>query len=165
LRESLLVVAWWRSWRWRRGSRSPTFRRVGRSPVVGFALHGPARCRGRRDDGTHRAMSHRAATPTPLRLRGPSPENPLPVLPLTNEQANGDHPGQHDGFERLVADGSIEAFTRAAPRMIAKSKGESGALREVLEIIRAKRPNVVVQVTPSGSSYTEDWFRALEATP
>ena len=97
-------------------------------------------------------------------MRLSSPADRLRVLLLTNEDT-GDPPGQRDGFARLVEDGSIESFVWAAPKMIAKSKGEPGALREILEIIRAKRPNVIVQASPQGFPYTEDWFRAVAATP
>ena len=101
---------------------------------------------------------------TPLRMRLPSPNDRLRVLLLTNEERST-HPGQRDGFGRLEKDGSIESFAVASPKMIAKSKGEPGALGEILDIIRAKRPNVIVQLTPSGFPFTEDWFQAVGATP
>jgi hypothetical protein len=103
------------------------------------------------------------ANAVPLRMRLSSPEERLRVLLLTNEDASAHAPGQRDGFARLQDDGSIEAVTLAVPKVIADSKGEPGALREILEIIRAKRPNVIVQITPQGFSFTEDWFRAVAA--
>ncbi len=95
-------------------------------------------------------------------MRLPSPTERLRVVLLTNEAA-GEHPGQRDGFARLEEDGGIESFAWAAPKTIAKSKGEPGALRDVLELIRAKRPNVIVQASPHGFPFTEDWLRAVAA--
>jgi len=97
-------------------------------------------------------------------MRLSSPAARLRVLLLTNAET-GELTGQRDGFARLEKDGSIESFAWAAPKMIARSKGEPGALREILEIIRAKRPNVIVQLTPSGFPFTEDWFRCVAAAP
>ena len=93
--------------------------------------------------------------PVPLSARLSSPTERLRVLLLTNEET-GEHLGQRDAFARLKEDGSIESFTWAAPKHIAKAKGDPGALREILEIIRTERPNVVVAQTPSGFPYTED---------
>jgi hypothetical protein len=104
------------------------------------------------------------AEPAPLRLRLPSATDRLRVLLLTNEE-KGEHAGQRDGFARLEADGGIESFEWAAPKVMARSTGEVGALREILELIRVKRPNVVVQLTPSGFPYTEDWLRVVVAAP
>jgi hypothetical protein len=87
------------------------------------------------------------------------------LLVLTNEEADGDHPGHRDAFARLEADGTIESFAWAAPKMIAKSKGEPGALRELVEIIRTTNPNVVVQIATQGFPFTEDWFGAVAALP
>ena len=84
---------------------------------------------------------------------------------LTNELEDGDHPGHRDGFARLAEDGGIEAFTWAAPKILAKSKGHDGALREILAIIRAKRSNVVVQISTQGFPYEADWFRAVAEMP
>ncbi len=97
----------------------------------------------------------------PLRTRFASPDDRLRVLLLTNDDVDGDHPGQRDGFGRLVDERAIEAFTFAAPKVIAKTVGEQGALREILEIIRAKQPNVIVQITPQGFPFTREWFQEL----
>jgi hypothetical protein len=94
-----------------------------------------------------------------------STEDRLRVLLLTNEEADGDQPGQRDGFARLEAEDGVESVAWAPPWMIAKSKGKLGALREILEIIRATRINVIVLTTPSGFPFTEDWFRAVAAVP
>jgi hypothetical protein len=102
---------------------------------------------------------------TPLRMRLPSPEGRLRVLQLTHEDVVGEHPGQRDGFAQLARDGEIETFTSAAPIAIASSRSEDGALRDLLEIIRTERPNVIVQDTPRGFPYTEDWFRAVASGP
>jgi hypothetical protein len=98
--------------------------------------------------------------PSPPLRRRLSPIEGLRVLLLTNEE-KGEHPGHRDGFARLEEDGSIESFAWAAPKTIAKSKGEEGALREILELVRANRPNVIVQASPHGFPFTEDWFRAV----
>ena len=99
-------------------------------------------------------------------MRLPSPTERLRVLLLSNEDEPGTHPGQHDGFARLEEDGSIESFASAAPKVIAKSKGgEQEALREILEMIRAKRPNVIVLLSPQGFRFTEEWFRDVAAVP
>ena len=87
------------------------------------------------------------------------------VLVLTNEEADGDHPGHRDAFAQLEADGSIDAFAWAAPKMIAKSKGNDGALREVVEIIRGTRPNVVVQIAIQGFPFTKGWFSEVASLP
>jgi hypothetical protein len=87
------------------------------------------------------------------------------VLVLTNEHADGDHPGHRDAFARLEHDGSIEHFAWAAPNMLARSKGYEWALRELLEIIATKRANVVVQFPIQGFPFTDEWFRAVAATP
>jgi hypothetical protein len=87
----------------------------------------------------------------------------LRVLLLTNDDAGGDHPGQRDGFARLEEDGSIESFTWAAPKILAEAKGEHHALREILEIVRTKRPNVIVQITSQGVPFTAEWFQAVAA--
>ena len=92
-------------------------------------------------------------------------ENPLArlrVLLLTNEEtANGHQPGHREALASLLEEGRIEAFAWAAPLFIAKSKGGEGALREVLEVVRAMRPNVIIQDTPRGFPFTDEWFRAL----
>src|SRR5262249_44515365 len=80
------------------------------------------------------------------------------------EDVDDQHPGQRDGFKRLEQEGLIEAFSWAAPRIIANSRGESAAQRELLEIVRAQRPNVIVQDTAGDSPLTEEWFKELSAT-
>jgi len=97
-------------------------------------------------------------------MRLSSPAERLRVLLVSNEETD-QLTGQRDGFARLERDGSIESFAWTAPKMIAKSKGEPGALREILEIIRTTGPNVIVQLTPSGFPFTEDWFREVAAAP
>src|SRR5262249_34266557 len=101
----------------------------------------------------------------PLRDRLSSSADRLRVLLLTNESDFLQAEGQRDGFTRLEQDGAIESFAWAAPKMIAKSKGESGALREILELVRGKRPNVIVQNSIHGFPVTEDWLRAVTASP
>ena len=86
------------------------------------------------------------------------------VLVLTNEDKSGHAPGQRDGFERLQGEGEIERVTWAAPKAIAESKGEQGALRDVLELVRTQRPNVIVLITPQGFSYTDEWFGEIAAS-
>jgi hypothetical protein len=98
-------------------------------------------------------------------MRLHSPEERLRVLLLTHEDADGQHLGQRDGFARLEQDGSIEAFSWAAPKIMAKSSGESGAMREILEIVRAKRLNVIVQDCAHGFPFTGDWLQAVAASP
>jgi hypothetical protein len=100
----------------------------------------------------------------PLGPRLSSPTERLRVLFLSNEES-GEHAGQRDGFARLEADGSIESFAWASPKMIAKSKGDEAALREVLDMIGTKRPNVILALTPSGFPFTESWFQAVAALP
>lgn len=109
-------------------------------------------------------MSHEAASP--LRLRLTSPNERLRVLLLTNEVVEGDAPGLRDGFARLHAGGDIDTFDAAIPKLMADTRGEDVALRDILELMRAKQPNVVVQVTNAEIEYTRDWFRAIaELTP
>jgi len=108
-------------------------------------------------------MSHRTE-PIPLHTRLSRPDERLRVLLLTNEDATLHAAGQRDGFARLQREGGIEAFTWVAPKVIADSKGEHGALREILDIVHAQRPNVIVQITPQGFAFTEDWFRAVAAS-
>jgi hypothetical protein len=98
-----------------------------------------------------------------LRTKLPA-EDGLRVFLLTNELDREHAAGQRDGFARLEAEGRIEAFSWAAPKIIAKAKGDDAALREVLEMIRARRPNVVVQTSPHGFPFTEEWLRAVLAT-
>jgi len=97
----------------------------------------------------------------PLRMRWPSPDERLRVLLLTNEELEGQAPGHRDAFSRLQGDGSIEEFTCLVPKALADSRGPEGAAREILEVIRSRRPNVVVQITNAIFSFNEDWFRAL----
>ena len=40
-------------------------------------------------------------------------------------------------------------------------KDPTGLGPSFVEIIRTKRPNVIVQITPQGFAFTEDWFRAV----
>lgn len=102
----------------------------------------------------------------PLRTRLQSPEERLRILLLTNEDASGHAPGQRDGFTRLLGEESVESVHWAAPKVLADSRGVEGALREILEMIRARRTNVIVQITPQGFSFTEAWFRAVaDVTP
>jgi hypothetical protein len=96
-------------------------------------------------------------------MRLHSPEDRLRVLLLTNEEEeDGHHPGQRDGFGLLQRTGSIEAFSSVAPKLIAKSKDADGTLRELLDVIHARRPNVVVQISPQGIPYTDEWFQAVQ---
>ena len=110
-------------------------------------------------------MTHQSSPP--LREHLSSPDERLRVLLLTNETSlDGEHPGHRDGFAQLEQDGSIESFAWAAPKLLAKSKGTQGALREIIELVVTTRANVVVQISPSGIRFTEEWFRALyEAAP
>lgn len=100
----------------------------------------------------------------PLRMGAPAAEDGLRVLLLTNELDRAHAAGQRDGFALLEAEGLVTGFWSAAPKVIARSKGEAGALREVLAMIRAQRPNVVIQTSPHGFPFTEDWLRAVAAT-
>ena len=93
-----------------------------------------------------------------------SPDGRLRVLLLTNEHADGDHPGHRDAFARLLRDGSVQDFAWAAPNMIAKTKGVQGALHEVLELVRGRRPNVIVQMTTHDFPVTTEWFEAVAAS-
>ena len=97
--------------------------------------------------------------PTPLRMRFSSPSDRLRVLLLTNDETS-EPTGQH-----VTATPLDENEFQALPGGFAKPKGEPGALREILEIVRTNRPNVIVQTTPSGFPFTEDWFRAVVAGP
>jgi hypothetical protein len=85
---------------------------------------------------------------------------------LTNELDREHAAGQRDGFARLEAEGRIEHFAWAAPKILARTKGEDQTLRDVLDMIRARQPNVVIQTSPHGFPFTEDWLRAvLSMTP
>ncbi len=100
----------------------------------------------------------------PLRLRHSSPTDRLRVLLITNEE-KGEHAGQRDGFARLEEDGAIDSFAWVAPKTMAMSKGAKDVLREILEAIHVKRPNVIVQASPHGFPFTAGWFRAVAAAP
>jgi hypothetical protein len=89
---------------------------------------------------------------------------PLRVLVLTNEEKDGDHPGHRDAFAVLERDRSIEMFTWAAPKMIAKSKGPEGALHELVEIVEGTKPNVVVALAMHGFPFEQAWFDAVRAS-
>lgn len=106
-------------------------------------------------------MSSPLAARDPLRLRFRSPSDRLRVLLLTNQDTEGESPGQRDAFGHLERAGDIESFTAAAPKIIAQSKGVEGALRELLDLVRVRRPNVIVQITPQGFEFTQDWFRTV----
>jgi hypothetical protein len=93
------------------------------------------------------------------------PTDRLRVLLLTNEDPDGDQPGFRDAFTGLTTNRSIESCACAAPKLIAVKKGDAGAMRELLEIMRAERTNAVVQMTPQGFPYTEEWFREVKALP
>jgi len=99
-----------------------------------------------------------------LRKRLSPDEDPLRVLLLTNEHADGDHPGHRDAFARLLKDGSVQDVAWAAPNMIATTKGVSGALHEVLEVVRGRRSNVIVQMTTHDFPVTKDWFDAVASS-
>ena len=101
-------------------------------------------------------------TSVPLRMRFASPDERLRVLMLTNEWSEGDAPGQPDGCAVLHESGAIEAFARAAPVAIARSKGAPDTMRELLELIRTFRPNVIVQNSPHGFPFTDEWLRAVD---
>ena len=103
-------------------------------------------------------------TANSIRTRASIPEGALRVFLLTNELDREHAAGQRDGFAILEAEGRIEAFAWAAPKIIARSKGDDAALRDVLEMIRAQRSNIVIQTSPHGFPYTEDWLRALANT-
>jgi hypothetical protein len=100
---------------------------------------------------------------TPLGMRLPVTEEGLRIFVLTNELDRDHAAGQRDGFARLEAEGSIAAFSWAAPKIIASEKGEADALRDVLDMIRARQPNIVIQTSPHGFPFTEDWLRAVLA--
>jgi hypothetical protein len=98
-------------------------------------------------------------------MRLPSPDERLRVLLLTNEDYVGQLPGQRDSFACLEREGGIEAFWSEAPLALARSVGERNAARELVELIRTARPSVVVQNTPRGFAFTDDWFDAVAALP
>lgn len=95
-----------------------------------------------------------------LRTKLPTGEG-LRVFLLTNELDREHAAGQRDGFARLETEGSIESFSWAAPKIIARTKGEAGALRDVLGMIRARQPNVVIQSSPHGFPFTREWLQAV----
>ena len=101
----------------------------------------------------------------PLRQRLTSPSDRLRVLLLTNQVSAEQNPGQVDAFRQLERDREIDYFASAAPKIIAQSKGAGGALRELLDLIRTQHPSVIVQITPSGFPFTEEWFRAVASEP
>jgi hypothetical protein len=108
-------------------------------------------------------MSRTSATP--LRERTPVADR-LRVLLLTNELDREHAAGQRDGFARLEAEGRIESFSWAAPKILARTKGEAAALRELLDLIRARRPDVIIPTSPAGFPFDEDWLRAVvDMTP
>jgi hypothetical protein len=107
------------------------------------------------------ASTTRAA---PLHMRLPVADGGLRVFLITNELDREHAAGQRDGFARLEAEGRIEAFAWAAPKIIARAKGEEAALREVLEMIRVSQPNVVIQTSPHGFPFTEEWLQAVLTT-
>lgn len=80
------------------------------------------------------------------------------LLVLTNEESEDDHPGHRDAFAQLEAEGSIATFRWAAPKMIAQSKGVAGAHRELLDLIRGERPEVIVCIAIQGFPFPNEWF-------
>ena len=72
--------------------------------------------------------------------------------------------GHRDAFALLEREGAIEALDWVSPKTIAAAKGHSGALREIHELIEARKPDVIVALTPSGFLFTEEWIRAVSRT-
>jgi hypothetical protein len=100
----------------------------------------------------------------PLRRRFASPEERLRVLLLTNEWTEGDSPGQPDAFARLHEARVIEAFARASPLAMARTRDAGSVMGELVALIEAMRPNVIVQDSPHGFAFTRDWFHTVRRT-
>jgi hypothetical protein len=100
----------------------------------------------------------------PLRRRFNDPERELIRLLMISNQRSYGPAGLCEAYETMVSRGEIDSFDVVVPLMTALKSNEETARRELFEVARACRPNVVMVLSPSRLPLDSAWVTEFLAT-
>jgi len=86
---------------------------------------------------------------------------PMRLVMITNETREGNEAGLREAFGSMAARGEIASFQATAPAAHGGQADSHRARKEVLQLVEAESPDVLLVLSPKRLSPDAEWVRAL----